>query len=76
MNVQIFLLRLSLDNCISELEVLFLCTYVEYWYGSKTTHGAFNMKGLSVLILDKRKGRPAHVFWVSSSGTITLLLNI
>lgn len=66
LNVQIFLLCLSLDNCISELEVLFLCTYVEYWNGSRTPHGASNTKGIPVLILDKRKGRLAHVFWVSS----------
>lgn len=40
------------------------------------THGAPSMKGLSVLVLNKRKGRLAHVFWVSSSVTITLLLSI
>lgn len=56
--------------------MLFLCTDVEYWNGSRTTHGAPNMKGLSVLVLDKRKGRFAHIFWVSSGFIITLLLSI
>lgn len=65
-----------MDNHILKLEILFLRTYVEYWNDSRTTHGDSNTKGLPILILDKRKARLAHVFWVSSSVTITLLLNI
>lgn len=74
--MQIFLLCLSLDSCISKLELLFLCTHVEYWKGSRSTHGASNMKGLSVSVLNKRQGKLACVLWAFSSVIITLLMNI
>lgn len=62
LDVQIFVLFLSLESCMSMLELLFLCTYAEYWNGSRNTCGASNMKGLSVSILKKRQGKLAHVF--------------
>lgn len=76
LDVQIFLLCLSLDSCISKLELLFLCTDVEYGNGSRNTHGASNMKGLSMLFLKKRQGKLAQVLWAFCSVIITLLMNI
>lgn len=67
LDVQIFLLCLSMDSCISKLGLFFLCTCVECWNGSRYTHGASNTKGLSILILKKEYGKLAHVFWAFSS---------
>lgn len=47
---------------MSTLDLLFLCTYAEYCNGSRNTHGASNMIGLSMSILKKRQGKLAHVF--------------
>lgn len=53
LDVQIFLLCLSMDSCISKLGLFFLCTCVERWNGSRYTRGASNTKGLSILIPKK-----------------------
>lgn len=70
LDVQIFIL-LSLESCMSTLDLLFLCTYAEYCNGSRNTQGASNMKGLSMSILKKRQGKLAHVF-----GPFVVLLSL